>query len=140
MRKLLVATSAFFLLGAAAPQAADFEAPDIYAPVAMDEAEWATFYVGIHGGGASGARSGCYDIGFPPDCATGADWGYDQSGLLLGAQLGMTFQITDSIFAGVEVDASLASIGGELNPGAPDCGNGTYNWLATGTAKLGYKF
>ena len=38
------------------------------------------------------------------------------------------------------MDASLASITGELNEGDPDGGTGTYNWLATGTAKLGYAF
>jgi hypothetical protein len=107
---------------------------------------WAGFYVGIHAGYASADRSGCFDFASTTvDCGTGDfddTFSYRQSGLLVGVQGGYNWMFSPNWLVGVEVDASTASIRGTLAAtpvfGTLGGGVGTWNWLATATAKIGW--
>lgn len=115
---------------------------------------WGGFYMGGHAGYASANRDGfsCWDdLGefdgpLPDECENGFFFDYDQTGWLAGAQIGYNRQRNKFIF-GLEVDASLSDIDGELTeadtsgddfePGLSG-GNGEWTWLATATARVGY--
>lgn len=108
-------------------------------PIAPPDVGWSGFFLGVHGGYGLANRDGCWDFGFSADCGAGdftATFDYDQDGWLAGAQGGynMTW---NNFLLGVEVDASLADISGDLNPGSSAGGVGTWNWLASATAKAG---
>jgi outer membrane immunogenic protein len=100
--------------------------------------DWGGFYAGINGGYALSTREGCYDL-FNIDSIDCDDGGttpfeYDLSGGFFGAQAGFDFQLNDNFVVGVQVDGSVADISGDLD----GLGTGTYSWLASATAKLGY--
>jgi outer membrane immunogenic protein len=102
---------------------------------------WDGFYTGVHIGAGVGNRVGCWDFGLTVDCGGGDfidDFDYDQTGLLLGTQAGFNFALNESFALGVEVSGSWTNISGELNPGDIDGGTGTYTFLATGTARVGW--
>ena len=107
---------------------------------------WTGFYAGLHIGYAWANRSGCFDFASTTvDCGTGDfddTFDYQQSGPLAGAQVGYNWMFSPNWLIGVEVDASMASIGGTLAAtpvfGVLGGGVGTWNWLATATAKIGW--
>ncbi len=107
---------------------------------------WTGFYAGVHAGHAWADRSGCFDFASTTvDCGTGDfddTFSYQQSGWLAGAQGGYNWMFSPNWLIGVEVDASTASIRGTLAAtpvfGAFGGGVGTWNWLASATAKIGW--
>jgi outer membrane immunogenic protein len=127
----------------AAPQsfAADVYVPPPEAPlIAPAPFDWSGFYIGVHAGYAWANRNGCWDFGSTTvDCGTDFDetFDYGQKGPLVGAQGGYNWAWSNFLL-GVEVDASLADVTGELNPGDTDGGVGTWNWLASASARLGW--
>lgn len=144
MTKLLSAIVLVPLLSAVPVSAADFFDPPPVEEMAATVTNWDGFYAGIHGGGARSNRTGCWDaFDTTVDCGAGdfdEEFNYDQMGLLLGAQAGFNFSLNENFVLGVEVAGSWANITGELLPGDIAGGTGTYNWLATGTARAGFTF
>lgn len=103
---------------------------------------WAGFYIGAHAGYAWGERDGCFDILDINNACDGVippiPFEYDQDGGLIGAQLGYNF-VLDSFVFGLEVEASLSDIDGELDIfGGGPTGNGTYTRMAAAKARLGW--
>ena len=112
---------------------------------------WAGAYIGVHGGLGSANRNGCGDLGIdvltfallptpdPIDSCAGAppdfEFDYDQTGYLKGVQGGYNWTPFEMFLVGLEVRASLANITGELD--GLFGGVGTWNGLATATAKAG---
>jgi outer membrane immunogenic protein len=146
-RNISVAAAAALALAVAFGSARAADMPLKGPILAPDPAHtWAGFYVGIHAGYASGRRSGCFDFASTTvDCATGDfddTFSYRQSGWLAGFQGGYNWMFSPNWLLGVEVDVSAASIRGTLAAtpvfGVLGGGVGTWNWLATATAKLGW--
>jgi outer membrane immunogenic protein len=139
MKNTLLATVAVLAFTASTALAADVE--EVLPP---EEPDWAGLYVGVHAGYGRGDRDGCFDVGLivaPDDCSDGTDFDYDQKGWLAGGQVGYNFMVADSFLLGVEVDASLASIDGELDDlGLNKTGVGEYEWLSTAKVRAGWAF
>jgi outer membrane immunogenic protein len=141
---LAILTSAMIGMAGAA-NAADlgsvYEPPPLE-PIAPPETGWGGFFIGVHGGYGWANRDGCWDIfSTTVDCGGGDfddTFDYGQDGWLAGAQGGYNWAFHPNFLVGVEVDASLADISGDLNPGDIDGGVGTWNWLATATAKAAW--
>lgn len=107
--------------------------------------DWTGFYVGLHAGGAFGdtdwanvsnGSGGEIDFVAPQTISQSVD------GVLGGAQLGYTFQMTNWLF-GVEVTgAGLDYDETELNLNAPDTEtvSSEIEWLVTAAARLGWAF
>jgi outer membrane immunogenic protein len=145
MNKLLTAVALVPLLIAAPALAADFNEPEVFVDEPVDTGSvWDGFYTGIHIGGGIGNRFGCVtdDDEAPEGCfeedPPGFDFDYDLRGLLLGTQAGFNFALTESFIVGVEVSSSFTNISGFLEPDDPGDGEGSYNWIHTGTARLGW--
>jgi opacity protein-like surface antigen len=141
MNRLIPAIALVPLLLAAPALAAD--PPMMDEPIVeTDVSAWDGFYTGIHLGAARGVRAGCWELfSLDVDCPAGIfgdDFIYDQQGWLLGTQAGFNFALNESFVVGLEVSGSWANIAGELNPGDIDGGLGTYDFLATGTARAGW--
>lgn len=116
---------------------------------------WAGGFVGIHGGYGQADRNGCGDLGydlvlgvfqdnFIPDAITSCDnappdltFDYTQSGGLFGVQGGYNWTPSEMFLVGVELDASLTSMSGDLDPNSPFGGTATWSSLVTATAKAG---
>jgi opacity protein-like surface antigen len=140
MHRLIPAIALVPLLFTAPAFAADppFEEEPV---VEVDNSAWDGFYTGIHLGAGRGFRAGCWDFGLTVDCAGGDfidDFIYDQQGWLLGTQAGFNFALNESFVVGLEVSGSWANVAGELNPGDIDGGIGTYDFITTGTARVGW--
>ena len=120
----LIATSAF---------AADLPAPP--APDQVMTSGWDGFYIGVNAGAGTSHRTGSSTIiGFPA-----GTWDYNLTGGMIGAQAGFNYALTDNFVVGVEVSGDAANITGNDQTAANiGGGNGTYNWLAMATAKVGY--
>lgn len=126
------------ILAAGASKAADLAVilpPGvIYSPDPVSS--WDGFYIGGQlgwGGGTADHQPVVPPPGFPN--------GYDVpiGGGLVGAQIGGWWHVTDSIVAGVQLDADWANIGGSLvTGGAPGTITYTINWLATAEGRLGF--
>jgi outer membrane immunogenic protein len=145
MNRFLSAVALVPLLMATPVLAADFAEPeDVFIddiPVETGSV-WDGFYTGIHIGAGVGNRFGClYDDEEAPDWCFEegeTDFDYDQKGLLLGTQAGFNFALTENFIVGVEVSSSFTNISGFLDPEDPGDGEGSYNWIHTGTARLGW--
>jgi outer membrane immunogenic protein len=135
MKNVLLTTVAFLTLTAGTALAADVD----YGP-APEEIDWGGLYIGAHAGYGWGNRDGCFTT--DDECEEGDDFDYDQKGWLAGAQIGYNFMIAPSFLLGAEVDASLASIDGDLELDgilAEDkTGVGEYNWLASAKLRAGW--
>lgn len=119
---------------------------------------WGGPFIGIHGGYGQGNRNGCGDIGLivdpddinfpvidPPDPLTTCEgassdltFDYDQSGGLFGVQGGYNWTLSEMFLVGVELDASITAMSGEIDPNSVFGGTGTWNNLVTATAKAGF--
>ncbi len=154
MRSVFLGVAAI-VLGIVTPTvAADMTpAPVVEDLVAAPAAQWSGFYVGAHAGYGWGNRNGCGDIGisllnfnlipvFPIEsCDAAPDeftYDYDQAGGLVGFQAGYNWMATETFLVGAEFSASIANITGELD--GLFGGVGTWDGLATATAKAGFTF
>lgn len=109
---------------------------------------WGGMYIGAHLGYGWGDRDGCMDV---PDldgvCGPPIPpipFDYDQSGWLVGGQIGYNYMMSPRWLIGLEVDASFADIDGDtrstiIGP-ISQFGQGEYSWLASGKVRLGYAF
>jgi outer membrane immunogenic protein len=131
MRNTLLVTVAALALAATNAIAADVD----YG-VPPEEPDWAGLYIGAHAGYGWGDREGCFAI--LDDCENGDDFDYDQRGPLAGGQLGYNFMMGPSFLLGLEVDASLASIDGEVDLPGDKVGVGEYEWLSTAKVRAGW--
>src|SRR5215212_2004570 len=137
MKNALLTTVALLTLTAATALAADVD----YGP-APEEPDWGGLYIGAHAGYGWGNREGCFasNLGSEPeDCDEGEDFDYDQKGWLAGGQIGYNFMVAPSFLLGAEVDASLASIDGDLAfENSDKTGVGEYDWLASAKLRAGW--
>jgi outer membrane immunogenic protein len=144
--------------GLVAPSfAADAPRPIFVPPPVVAKNPFDGFYLGGHAGYGWGNRNGCFAIlsfPAPQECSErqvqalllndyAFPFDYDQQGWLAGGQVGVNKVLgTGGLLVGAEVTASLSSISGILNlgdgGGTPFDGVGTYPWLATATAKIGW--
>jgi outer membrane immunogenic protein len=132
MRNTLLGTVAALALAVTPTFAADI---DYIAP--EEEPDWAGLYIGAHAGYGWGDREGCFDIG--TECDPGEEFDYDQKGWLAGGQIGYNFMMAPNLLLGLEVDASLAGIDGELGfDGMDKVGVGEYEWLSTAKVRAGW--
>ena len=140
MNKFLTTVALVPLLVGSPVLAADFVEPIEELPIVEEVSDWGGFYTGIHIGAGVGNRHGCLDdFDFiPDDCFTDPDFDYNQSGFLLGTQAGFNFALNESFVVGVEVSGSFTNISGFLDPEDPADGEGSYNWITTGTARAGW--
>src|SRR5581483_1474502 len=79
------------------------------APVPPPECNWTGFYIGIHGGGQWGHSEARDDDGYYSN--TGNTFGFDQSGAVVGGQLGYNWQ-WKWLVLGPEVDLGYMDIDG----------------------------
>ena len=108
------------------------QAGDGYGPAAP-AFTWTGFYIGAHGGVATGDTSGRTDLGF----AT-INSGYDMSGGIYGGHIGYNHQ-RGQIVVGVEGTWSALDLQGDTTCafGIATCRRST-DWLATVVGRLGY--
>jgi opacity protein-like surface antigen len=103
------------------------------------------FYIGGHVGWGSANRTGdfCTRADFVSDCEEEPDgsFDYDQSGWLIGSQVGINRTFNEwghSWVLGAEVSGDLSGMTGNLtDQGFAYNGTGDWNWLALGLAKVG---
>jgi outer membrane immunogenic protein len=128
MRTTLMMTTAALAFAATGAIAADID----YAP--PEEPDWAGLYIGGHAGYGWGNREGCFG-----DCEDEDEFfDYDQKGWLAGAQIGYNFMADSNVLLGLEVDASLAGIDGEVELPNEKLGVGEYEWLSSAKVRAGW--
>ena len=118
---------------------------------------WGGGFIGLQGGYAKSNRTGCGDLGADLDIAdnvidlltppgpisscAGAPpsvtYNYDQSGGLFGVDGGYNWTPSEMFLIGVQLDASLSSITGDVDPNSAFGGTAKVNALLTATAKAG---
>src|SRR5437870_12242545 len=99
-------------LGAlAGPEASGKEMKQV-APAPLPECNWTGFYIGLHVGGQFGHAEDVnvddysFAVGHEP-----RPWGYDQSGVVAGGQIGYNFQ-WNWVVLGIEADGGYMNIEG----------------------------
>src|SRR5580704_17777971 len=114
MKKLLLAAVGLSALGIAPALAADL-APRTYAkappPIMAPVYDWAGFYIGLNGGGASSRE--CYTINSVAGVAVppNSEGCHDATGGLVGGQVGYRWQSSNWVF-GVEAQGDWADLKG----------------------------
>ncbi|HTB00410.1 MAG TPA: outer membrane beta-barrel protein [Bradyrhizobium sp.] len=114
MKKLLLAAVGLSALGIAPALAADL-APRTYAkappPIMAPVYDWAGFYIGLNGGGASSRE--CYTINSVAGVAVppNSEGCHNASGGLVGGQVGYRWQSTNWVF-GLEAQGDWADLSG----------------------------
>ncbi len=141
LRNLLIGTSSWMLLGAAA-SAADLPALTKASPATAQS--WAGFYLGIHGGYGWGDNKFSQTLfPLPPYAAV---QGFKSQGGLYGAQAGYNWQFGRAV-TGFEIDFSAADISGNSATAAQEFpGQGTLasnrfdrvKYLGTTRGRLGW--
>jgi outer membrane immunogenic protein len=123
-------------LPASVPSASAADMPAQPRPQAAASPLWTGFYFGLHGGGGWGSsrlRDPNYQVAHQPVTVR-------SSGPLAGAQMGANWQF-GNVVVGAELDASWASIKGDVAPDPNFTFSGfaaKYRALATGTGRVGY--
>jgi outer membrane immunogenic protein len=134
MRKTLLLTATALVLTTGSVFAADVD----MGTAPPEEPDWAGLYIGAHAGYGWGDREGCFDV---EDCDDPDEkFDYDQKGWLAGGQIGYNFGFASPFVLGLEVDASLAGIDGELELDNDKIGIGEYEWLASAKVRAGWGF
>src|SRR5690242_20411432 len=90
------------------------------APAPAPECTWTGFYLGLNVGGQWGhSEDKDFDYNFgPPPIQGEKPWGYDESGVVAGGQIGYNFQ-WNWIVLGVEGDAGFMNLEGRgTEPGS----------------------
>jgi outer membrane immunogenic protein len=92
------------------------------APAPPPECNWTGFYIGLNVGGQWGHSEDedfDYNFGVPNEFAGPKKWGYDESGVVGGGQIGYNFQ-WNWLVLGVEGDAGYMNLDGRgVEPGSP---------------------
>ncbi len=130
MRKIMLLAAAAALVSAPA-FAADFTRPTAY--VSAPGYNWTGFYVGAHGGYASGRTQDITNAGAQER---------DLYGAFGGGQAGYNYQI-GSVVLGVEADVSYGDISsswGGANQFDPYYGKDAANLFGTARGRIGYAF
>jgi len=110
-------------LGAlAGPEASGKEMKQV-APAPLPECNWTGFYIGLHVGGQFGHAEDV-DVDNYFSIPTGPrPWGYDQSGVIAGGQVGYNFQ-WNWLVLGIEADGGYMNIEGSgVEPESAILGN-----------------
>lgn len=111
------------------------------APAPVPECTWTGFYIGLNVGGQWGHsedKDFDYNFGPPP---FEKPWGYDESGVIAGGQIGYNFQ-WNWIVLGIEADGGFMNLEGRgTEPGSP--GNDTFgktdsDFYSTVRGRLGF--
>jgi outer membrane immunogenic protein len=133
----LFAVSAFAATGAIA---ADYKVVRPAAVVSIPPPDWSGAFIGIHGGYNWASRAGSYDTSFLFFPLGTTDFDYKLDGYMAGAQIGYNYQFAGSnIVIGVEADGSWLNVKGDaIDENGFQTGEAKINWLATGTAKVGF--
>jgi outer membrane immunogenic protein len=150
-RRWLLAGAGLLLLGLAQPAAADgYEVPP---PVVVPPAfSWTGCYAGLHVGGAWASRDFTDPVQLVQDQISGAPVTTgvttvtpDESGWLLGGQIGCDYQFASHWVVGVEAAASAATLKGNTsatlplgNPGERESVIARSDFIPTFTGRLGY--
>ncbi len=116
------------------------------APAPLPECSWTGFYIGLNVGGQWGHAEDVdrdYNVGFFVPVPGGFDkpWGYDESGVIAGGQIGYNFQ-WHWLVLGVEGDLGFMNLDGRgTEPGSP--GSDTFgrtdsDFYSTVRGRLGF--
>ena len=96
------------------------------APAPLPECNWSGFYIGVNVGGQWGHSENKdidYNFGVPNGFDGPKPWGYNESGVVAGGQIGYNFQ-WNWIVLGIEGDFGYMNVDGSgVEPGSP--GNDT---------------
>lgn len=113
------------------------------APAPLPECNWTGFYIGLHVGGQFGHAE---DVDLDNYDSLGPDprpWGYDQSGVVAGGQVGYNFQ-WHWVVLGIEADGGYMNIEGSgvhpeaiLNTGSDVVGHTDSDFYTTIRGRLG---
>src|SRR5262249_20252645 len=89
---------------------------------APPECNWTGFYIGLNVGGQWGHsedKDFDYNFGVPNDFAGPKPWGYDESGVIAGGQVGYNYQ-WNWLVLGIEGDLGYMNLDGRgTEPGSP---------------------
>ncbi len=137
MKRILLASTALFALGAAA-SAADMSAPMVTkAPYVAPAFNWSGFYAGINLGGGFSDGSGSFATPVGAGSVTGSG-----STFIYGGQIGYNWQGFGSPWVfGVEVDLQGTGGDGSGNgtvAGVPFSGSSSVDWFSTFRGRVGY--
>ena len=118
---LFCACAGLALIASAGPMSSGKEMKQV-APVPAPECNWTGFYIGIVGGGQWG-HSEDKDFEWNFGTSNGFDgakpWGYDESGGIVGGELGYNYQ-WNWLVLGVEADLGWMNLDGSgTEPGSP---------------------
>lgn len=126
MRRLILGSASWMLLGAAA-SAADLPAIAKIPPATAQS--WAGFYLGVHGGYGWGRNDSAFLV---------ADFNYigpiDSAGAVYGAHAGYNWQFGRAV-TGLEIDFSAADISGSASRSGIVPGQFTFDYTRTDRAK-----
>lgn len=112
------------------------------APAPPPECNWTGFYIGVNVGGQWGHSEDRDEDGYqaPP----GTEWGYDQSGVIAGGELGYNFQ-WNWLVLGIEADLGYMNIDGSgtsrfdaVNFGSDTHGETSSDFYTTIRGRLGF--
>jgi outer membrane immunogenic protein len=110
---------------------------------APPECNWSGFYIGLNVGGQFG-HSETEDLdGYWYD---GGEWGYDESGVIAGGQVGYNFQ-WNWLVLGVEAEGGYMNLDGsgvfrhsDRFPEGPDIGSSDSDFFTTIRGRIGFAF
>lgn len=113
------------------------------APAPLPECNWSGFYLGLHVGGQWGHSEDRDNDGYST-ADEGLAWGYDESGVIAGGQLGYNFQ-WNWLVLGLEADLGYMNLDGsgksrydEINFGGDTHGETDSDFYTTIRGRLGF--
>jgi outer membrane immunogenic protein len=116
------------------------------APAPLPECNWSGFYIGLNVGGQWGHsedKDFDYNFGVPNGFDGPKTWGYDESGVVAGGQVGYNFQ-WNWLVLGVEADGGFMNLDGSgVEPGSPGRdtrGHTDSDFFTTVRGRLGFAF
>jgi outer membrane immunogenic protein len=116
------------------------------APAPLPECNWTGFYIGINVGGQWGHSEDSdfeYNFGVPNGFDGPKPWGYDESGVIAGGQIGYNFQWNWLVF-GIEGEGGYMDLDGSgIEPGSPGLdtrGETDSDFFTTIRGRLGFAF
>ncbi len=129
-------------LGGPEPLSSGKEMKEV-APAPMPECNWTGFYIGLNVGGQWGhSEDKDFDYNFGPPAIQGEKpWGYDESGVVAGGQIGFNFQ-WNWLVLGVEGEGGYMNLDGRgTEPGSPGndtVGRADSDFFTTARGRLGF--
>src|SRR5437016_13361057 len=119
------------------------------APAPVPECNWSGFYIGINVGGQWGHsedRDFDYNFGVFNGFDGPKPWGYDESGVVAGGQVGYNFQ-WNWLVLGIEAEGGYMNLDGRgMEPGTndpgfgPNVGSSDSDFFTTIRGRLGFAF